>query len=245
MVVIVLVIGVWLGWLVRSARNQREAVAAINDAGGLVFYDGKWLHGVHDFSAKTWAPCWLVDLVGFDYFGRVTFVNFDSFTRATDPRVAPVADRASLEQLPTRESCSPGPVLAHLKRLHTLTILRLNGRQVTDDELIHVSGLTNLTDLGMVSTRITGIGLGHLKPLARLSKLFIHDAQLTDDGLANLKNLTSLSSLSLVYTPISDAGLAHLKGLTKLTLLDLRDTQVTDAGVKDLEQALPSLKIRR
>ena len=29
LIVLVLVIGVWLGWLVRSARIQREAVAAI------------------------------------------------------------------------------------------------------------------------------------------------------------------------------------------------------------------------
>ena len=34
MIVVVLVIGGWLGWLVRSARIQREAVAAIEEAGG-------------------------------------------------------------------------------------------------------------------------------------------------------------------------------------------------------------------
>jgi hypothetical protein len=36
LIVVVLVIGVWLGWLVRSARIQREAVAAIRIAGGNV-----------------------------------------------------------------------------------------------------------------------------------------------------------------------------------------------------------------
>jgi len=33
LVVLVLVIGAWLGWLVRSVRIQREAVVAINKAG--------------------------------------------------------------------------------------------------------------------------------------------------------------------------------------------------------------------
>jgi hypothetical protein len=34
MIVVLLLVGGWLGWLVRSARIQREAVAAITTAGG-------------------------------------------------------------------------------------------------------------------------------------------------------------------------------------------------------------------
>ncbi len=42
LIVLVLVIGAWLGWMVRSARIQREAVAAIENAGGEVLYDREW-----------------------------------------------------------------------------------------------------------------------------------------------------------------------------------------------------------
>ena len=38
MIVLVLVIGGWLGWIVRSARIQRDAVAAIQRTGGSVQY---------------------------------------------------------------------------------------------------------------------------------------------------------------------------------------------------------------
>jgi hypothetical protein len=38
LIVLVLVIGAGLGWVVRSARIQREAVAAIKSAGGGVTY---------------------------------------------------------------------------------------------------------------------------------------------------------------------------------------------------------------
>ena len=44
LIVLVLVIGVWLGWIVRSARIQREAVAAIQHAGGQVAYDWENVH---------------------------------------------------------------------------------------------------------------------------------------------------------------------------------------------------------
>ena len=39
LIVLVLVIGAGVGWLVRSARIQRDAVAAIQNAGGSVSYD--------------------------------------------------------------------------------------------------------------------------------------------------------------------------------------------------------------
>lgn len=45
LLVLVLVIGAGLGWIVRAARIQREAVAAITRAGGSVKYDWKWSGG--------------------------------------------------------------------------------------------------------------------------------------------------------------------------------------------------------
>ncbi len=42
LVVVALVIGAGLGWMVRSARIQREAVRAIEKAGGSVDYDWEW-----------------------------------------------------------------------------------------------------------------------------------------------------------------------------------------------------------
>ena len=74
LIVLVLVIGGWLGWLVRSARIQREAVAAIKNAGGTVKYDWEWSNGSMIPAGKPWAPRWLVDLIGVDYFGHVTAV---------------------------------------------------------------------------------------------------------------------------------------------------------------------------
>jgi hypothetical protein len=63
LIVLVLVIGVWLGWIVRSARIQREAVAAIMRDGGSVWRSNDWtpIPG-----GKSWAPQWLVDFVGVD-----------------------------------------------------------------------------------------------------------------------------------------------------------------------------------
>ncbi len=45
LIVLVLLIGAWLGWVVRSARIQRQSVAAIQAAGGRVMYDWQWKAG--------------------------------------------------------------------------------------------------------------------------------------------------------------------------------------------------------
>jgi hypothetical protein len=77
LIVLVLVIGGGLGWFVHSVRIQRDAVAAIRKAGGLVWYDwqanaaGKTLP-----TGRPWAPNWLVDALGVDYFGYVVIVRF-------------------------------------------------------------------------------------------------------------------------------------------------------------------------
>jgi hypothetical protein len=64
LIVIVLVIGGWLGWIVRSARIQHEAVAAIGKVGGFALYDdwhsddnGRWT------SSKPWPPKWLANTI--------------------------------------------------------------------------------------------------------------------------------------------------------------------------------------
>ena len=71
-------IGGWLGWLVRGSRIQREAVAAIVKAGGNVAYDWQWKNSGAIQGGTPWAPRWLVDMFGVDYFGHVAVVALPS-----------------------------------------------------------------------------------------------------------------------------------------------------------------------
>jgi internalin A len=219
LIVLVLVIGVWLGWVVRSARIQREAVAAIEKSGGAVSYEWDQGAGIHRSRGKSWAPTWLVELIGIDYFGRVRVVLlFD----ATDAAIVPV----------TR--------LTGMRRLY------LGGSSLCDERLAHLRGSTDLSDLLIAGhTKVTDAGLAHVKGLINLRRLVLDGTDVTDDGLVRLNGLTNLRVLKLSYARITDAGLVHLKGLTKLTKLDLRGTRVTDAGVEELRQALPGLTILR
>jgi hypothetical protein len=104
--VLVLIVGGWLGWAVRSARRQREAVAAIRRTGGGITYRSQYLGGnvyghVYDHGAKPrWCPRWLADQVGIDYFDSVVQVVFVNDTsHVTDDILPSIANLDGLEWL--------------------------------------------------------------------------------------------------------------------------------------------------
>jgi Leucine-rich repeat (LRR) protein len=223
LIVLVLVIGAGLGWVVRGARIQREAVAALERGRGTVKYNGEHIFwdsgaGWHDIRPEeTWAPLWLVNSLGVDYFYHVTTVF--------------------LSQLPG------GTEMVSVGRLSSLEKLDLGDGVIEDDDLTNVTGLTELSSLVLSRARITDAGLVHLSGLANLSKLNLRGTRITDAGLEQLKGLKKLSYLDLRFTRVTDEGLKHLKGLTKLTELEVDFTSVTEAGKKGLVEALPRLSI--
>jgi hypothetical protein len=87
LIVLVLVTGGWMGWIVRGARIQREAVAAIEKAGGSVGYDGESNDPTYTLIGKPRIRRPLGDLIGIDYFGRVTYVWLRNPTDATIAQV--------------------------------------------------------------------------------------------------------------------------------------------------------------
>jgi hypothetical protein len=234
LIVLVLVLGAGLGWLVRSARVQREAVAAVKSAGGSVVYDWAWSNGEFIPAGKPWAPQWLVNLVGVDFFGHVNYVAFWRPSTATDATLEPVGRLTQLEALYLPEARVDAG-LAHLKGLSNVKRLVLSGTQVADAGLVHLKGLTDLSELDLYATNVTDAGLVHLTGLNNLSLLGLAYTKVSDRELEHLSGMASLSSLDLSGTQVTDAGLAHLKDLSKLTSLKIHLTQVTDAGLIHLK----------
>ena len=88
-----------------------------------------------------------------------------------------------------------------------------------------------VVEVSIASTKVTDADLVHLKGLTNLQSLRLGDTQVTDAGLVHLKGLTKLQTLHLRHTEITDAGLVHLKELTELRELSLVGTKITDAGL--------------
>jgi hypothetical protein len=195
MIVLVLVVGGGLGWLVRSARIQRDAVAAIEKVGGSVSYNWEWSNGKSIPGGKPWAPRWLVDLIGVDYFGHVTIAWLSPPLNATNATLAAVARLTRLERLVLIGTSADDAALAHLKGLGKLSSLNLGFTQVTDAGLAHLKGLSNLSILTLRGTNVTDAGLAHLKALGKLSSLNLSFTHVKDAGIAELKR--ALPSLKI------------------------------------------------
>ena len=183
LMVVVLVLGVVLGWVVRRAQIQRDVVAAIEQGGGIVYYnwetpgfhtqpDGRILGGTpRKKKGALGGPKWLVDRLGPDYLGHVTQV-----------RVGPK---------------DPDAVMARVARLEGLEALNfLLAVPVSDAGFKHVR---EMKDLVVMSTpirgaQLTGASLESLKDSTRLRAiLFTNYPPVSDANLVYLKRLTALA----------------------------------------------------
>ena len=140
-----------------------------------------------------------------------------------------------------------GAVFFQHPKSQRVSEVKLNAiAKLKDADLALFSAFSEMTDLSLEKTKISGDGLKHIAELEKIEWLNLWDTKVDDKGLAHLKKLTALESLPVGRTAITDAGLLHLENLPKLNYLGLRDTAVTDTGIKNLVKypALKELNLR-
>ncbi|MCE9545197.1 MAG: hypothetical protein K8T25_06735 [Planctomycetia bacterium] len=183
LLIVMAIISIGMGWWSYKARKQREAITAIEAAGGYVCYDFPIRHPPEP---SQWSK-FLVRTFGQEYLADVKMASFFGHT-CTDATLKQLRGLAKLEWL-------------YLKRT-----------DVTDAGLAHLRGLTELTKLNLSeTTQVTDAGLKHVKELTKLEELHLTDTLVTDAGLEHLKVLSELRVLSLDHTPVTNAGVARLQ----------------------------------
>jgi hypothetical protein len=179
LMIFVLTPGGGFGWVVNRAHTQRDAVEVIRRAGaragaartggvGGVMYDWQFANGACDGKGTPWWPAWLMDRIGVDYFGHVTWVF--------------------LPELSDVETVHIG----HLAQLERLDLI---GPSMTDARLADLKGLTRLESMSLKDAAITDAGLDHLKGMTRLKDLFLGGTKVTDAGVRGLQQ--ALPKLSI------------------------------------------------
>ena len=125
--VVLTALAVWLGVVVNRAREQREAVKAIEALGGVVYYD--WSPPIplttsnYDEALRKWRRTkWLRNAFGDDYFQSVEVVNLSWAQPNLDSSWRTKTNR---------------PLIRHLQRLHGLRLVYVSIYMPTEtrDEL--------------------------------------------------------------------------------------------------------------
>jgi hypothetical protein len=255
MMLLVLIVALLLGRQVNKAREQREAVAAVQNYGGWVHYDYEFVSGKIAPGRGPLAPRWLRSLLGDEYFQNVRQVSL-------------VYDDSAGKRLDNTSLRACDDLLKQISTLPGLTGLMLIETQATDDGLRHIGKMTDLEELYIWDAKfITDAGVSHLSRLTNLKMVHIGNSNLTDDSLARISSLPKMEEMSLQQNHfsdeglarlsgkerlkrvcvglgdvrITDGGLAHLADFEKLELLDLQKSRVTHQGLEQLKR-LPNLK---
>ena len=202
---LMLLISVALGWLamvIERGRQQRQAVAAIQNLGGHVFYPAP--------STALQKSKWLSELLGSDALLSPNGVNAAN---------APVNDAAAANLkgltkvthvwLPRTHIHDAG--LVNLAGMMELKQLQLSSTAVSSAGLVHLIRLTQLEVLHLDSTQVDDAGLVHLKGLAKLRHLDLSNTQVSNAGLVHLQGLTNLRELHVKGTQVTAAGISELK----------------------------------
>ena len=133
--------------------------------------------------------------------------------------------------------------LVHIAKLTNLSTLALGGPNVTDDGLVHLQGLDELEVLHLIDTGVTGSGLAFLSELKHLRLLYMTRSKMTDEGLMQLRGL-NLEYLDLAETLITDAGMVHIRALPQLYELAISRTRITNQGLSHLaDSSVSSLEL--
>ena len=159
----------------------------------------------------------------------------------------------TLAALPDAASANEKPsAVAEIEKLGGLVIqigdewevdFHLQGRALTDEDLVHVAALKNVTWLNLKHTKVTSAGLVHLRELVRLRSLHLEETAVSDEGMEHIASLPKLEYLNLYGTQVTDKSLQTLARAKQLRRLYIWRTKVTDAGVTALADKLPTLKI--
>ncbi len=255
LMVLVLIVGGGLGWKVSRAKQQRKAIESLKQLGGVrITFDYQYSGGRPITNGRPWAPAWLRNAVGDEYFQEITGVRFRALRRELeDSDLAGLYGLDRLEMLdlsriqsPMNEPKDTGVTdvgLAYLERSLSLRKLELGDARITDAGLAKLTWMSNLEELGLGRTKVTASGLAHLQALKNIHKLKLNAASSTDEGLKQVAKLSQLEALTIQGPcQLTDAGLAQLLRLPKLREIEIQFAPLTDESLALLKK-LPGLRV--
>lgn len=251
LMILILILGGGIGWIVYRARVQRDAVAAIRQAGGHVHYDPDYAPSIGPAgnripvqTRRGWPTVqrWLVELLGIDFFAAPSRVVIGS--DVDDKVLAHIGRLTQLRTLVVDGNCSTTTALSHarLPRTPNSHVGRRKSAKVTRTGLEAIGGLAQLRTLDLIGIPVADGELAFLTSMTQLQALTIDGATVSDAGMAHISGLRHLRILDLDTEDVSDSGIAQLKPLVKLQLLRLGRSRITTEGLSNLRD-MPALEM--
>lgn len=244
LLIVVTILGIWLGIVVQHAAEQRNAVAIVTDAGGTVHYKHEardWplphsnFSSSHTFDIRRspTGPQWLRERLGDEYFRDVVMIDLVEKTAGSAENLAALTKLSGLLWLNLGRCEVTDDGLYQLGRMPQLRVLCLDRNRFTDEGVAHLRYLNELEFLDLSANfRLDGPCLEYVARIGSLKELDLQLIRKLDgDQLKALHGHPTLETLMIGQTPLRDEHLRHLSAIPNLKQLAIDRTKVTDEGV--------------
>jgi hypothetical protein len=191
------------------------------------------------------------------YGARIQALELEN-TAVTDAGLRSLSDFTALRHLKIRDdrdrnreenSKLPPKIsddgIVHLTGLDRLWQLNLSDLPITDRGLAAFNDAPELMSLNLNHTKIQGHSFASLTSLPQLSVLYLDGTAMSDDGLKSLSGATALQDLSLKQVPLTPSAMPFLKAIPNVLQMDLTGCGLSNEDVADLIKSKPRLKVVR
>jgi internalin A len=245
LLMLLLALGIWLGLTFNRVRQQRAAVARIEQLGGKIQY-------AHDVAATRIVgrpqqpvvpgPTWLRRLLGPEFFDTVVWVRLGN-TAVTDADLRLISKLDRLEFLDLNSTSITDAGLFELRHCRHLKSLSLPETRVTDDGLRHLPSMPYAAGVSLGNTAVGDEGLYHLRGQRGLVSLELCETHVTSQGVRHLRDCDSMDYLGMRDTAVDDAALEALMLMRRLGTLEVTGTKISGRGLQTLRENLPETEI--
>ena len=133
--------------------------------------------------------------------------------------------------------------LKKLQQLAKLETVSLNGTNINDEGLRHLSACTTLSNINLSFTPISDKGIAYLVILKQLKHLRLKETEITQKSLSYFNKMTALVSLQVHETEISGKDMAGLDLASLEELFVDCDDEEDHNTLLALSSRLPSCEI--
>jgi hypothetical protein len=256
----------WFTVKMHQAKKQKEIVELLIDKQNNFRYDYQIDSSGNVFDdAKPFAPEWLVNWLGIDFFANV--VSIDQFGKGFRPGV--IEDLVYLPKLKELRFSTniDDKDLEYIGKLKSLEFLDISSFEISSYGIDKLKNLPKLKRLNLWNAYMSDAEMEPLRKLTCIEHLDLGGDQLTDETLVNLESMKELQYLYIMFDHFNGTGLRYLKGLDhlqeliieskdkmigaeldhlvdlpKLESLEIRNSQLTDDSLSHFKR-LTQLKV--
>ena len=148
---------------------------------------------------------------------------------------------ARVQSLSVRRTPLSDASMSHIATLSGLRILDISGTGISGESLVMLSKFRCLTGLCVDGSQVTEVGIAHISACPSIETIVVTGA--TDETVAHLQNIRTLLTLKLHESTLSAKGIQAIQSIPGLRRIVFLDCDIADALLLKLQTEFRNCQI--